>query len=193
MGKAITSFYGPDPQASSDYARIVNQRHHDRLSKLLDSGEIAVGGKTDREDRYIAPTVLRNVDENSPAMADEIFGPILPVLTVKNTEEAISFINARPKPLALYVFTKNKDVADTVLTQTSSGGAAINDCVSHLAVPDLPFGGVGPSGIGAYHGKASFDTFTHKKSVLDKAVRLDAPLRYPPYTDDKFKWVRRLI
>ena len=191
LDETIKQFYGADPQASSDYARIVNERHHDRLTKLLDSGEVVSGGKADKKNRYIAPTVLRDVPATAPVMADEIFGPILPVLSVKDIEEAIRFINDRPKPLALYVFTKDKDVAERVLGQTSSGGACVNDCVTHLAPPDLPFGGVGASGMGAYHGKTSFDTFTHKKSVLDKGS-MDPPLRYPPYTDDKLKWVKRL-
>jgi aldehyde dehydrogenase (NAD+) len=193
LSEAIGEFYGPDPQASGDYARIVNERHHDRLCKLMDSGDVVVGGKTDRANRYIAPTVLRGVSEDSPAMQDEIFGPILPVFSVKSLDEAIDFVNRRDKPLALYVFSKDKQVAERVLTSTSSGGVCVNDCLSHLVPPELPFGGVGPSGMGAYHGKASFDTFSHKKSVLDKPTRLDPPLRYPPYTDDKAKWVKRLL
>ena len=189
----LRDFYGDDPKKSPDYARIVNERHHARLSRLLDSGEKVVGGETDVASKYIAPTVLRNVDPDSPVMADEIFGPILPVLTVPDIDAAIDFVNERPKPLALYVFTSDKDHAARVIERTSSGGACVNDAVSHLLPPDLPFGGVGPSGMGAYHGKASFDTFTHKKSVLDKPTYVDPSLRYPPYGDDKLKWAKRLV
>jgi len=189
----LRDFYGDDPKQSPNYARVVNKRHHARLSRLLDSGEKVVGGETDVESKYIAPTVLRNVDPGSPAMADEIFGPILPVLTVPDVDAAIRFINERPKPLALYVFTRDKDCAARVLERTSSGGACVNDAVSHLLPPELPFGGVGPSGMGAYHGKAGFDTFTHKKSVLDKPTYVDPSLRYPPYGSDKLKWAKRLI
>ncbi len=190
---AVRDFYGEDPKQSPNYARIVNERHHARLSRLLDSGEKVVGGQTDVSEKYIAPTVLRNVDPSSPVMADEIFGPILPVLTVKDVDAAIQFINERPKPLALYVFTKDKEHARRVLSRTSSGGACVNDAVSHLGVPELPFGGVGASGMGAYHGKSSFDTFTHKKSVLDKPTYVDPSLRYPPYGHDKLKWAKRLV
>jgi aldehyde dehydrogenase (NAD+) len=126
-------------------------------------------------------------------MKDEIFGPILPVLTVRGVDEAIDFVNRRDKPLALYVFSRNHDKAERVLRETSSGGAAINDCVAHMAMPELPFGGVGESGMGAYHGKASFETFSHRKSVLDKSTRVDPPLRYPPYDANKERWARKLL
>ena len=192
LREMVREFYGDDPKQSADYARIVNERHHARLTKLLDSGEPVTGGQADVADKYIAPTVLKNVEPDSAIMQDEIFGPLLPVLKVKNVDEAIDFVNGRDKPLALYVFTNDKDRARRVIDRTSSGGACINDCVSHLAAPELPFGGVGPSGMGAYHGKATFDTFSHKKSVLDKATKLDAPLRYPPYVEQKLKWVKRL-
>lgn len=189
----IREFYGNDPQSSSDFARIVNERHFDRLSRLLDSGKVVAGGTTDRTARYIAPTVLRDVEPDSPVMAEEIFGPILPCMTVASVDDAIRFVTARSKPLALYVFSTNKATTDRVLSRTSSGGVCINDCVSHYAAPELPFGGVGESGMGAYHGKAGFDTFTHQKSVLDKSTRVDPPLRYPPYGEDQLKWVKRLM
>ncbi|MBX3125220.1 MAG: aldehyde dehydrogenase family protein [Polyangiaceae bacterium] len=191
--RTLQHFYGADPQASADYGRIVNERHFDRLLPLLDSGTLVAGGKSERASRYIAPTILRDVSPDSPVMEDEIFGPILPVLRVSNVDEAIRFVNARAKPLALYVFTNDKDTAERVLSRTSSGGACVNDVVAHLGVPELPFGGVGPSGMGAYHGWHSFDTFSHKKSVLDKSIHLDAPLRYPPYGDNKLKWIKRLL
>lgn len=190
--QTIKDFFGDDPKQSGDFARIVNERHHARLSKLLANGEAVTGGQTDVSERYIAPTVLKNVKPDSAVMQEEIFGPILPVIAVPGVESAIEFINGRDKPLALYVFTNDKQRAERVIEQTSSGGACINDVVTHLACPELPFGGVGPSGMGAYHGRATFDTFTHKKSVLDKATKLDAPLRYPPYVAQKLKWVKRL-
>ena len=126
-------------------------------------------------------------------MAEEIFGPLLPVLPVDNLDQAIDFVVDRPKPLALYVFAQDDDAAKRVLRATSSGGACVNDTMMHLGVPDLPFGGVGESGMGAYHGKTSFDTFSHRKSVLDKSVHLDLPLRYPPYDDTKAQWLKRLM
>ena len=192
LAEVIREFYGDDPQKSPDYTRIVNARHHKRLCALLDSGKVFVGGQTDVNDRYIAPTVLTDVSPDSAAMQDEIFGPILPVLTISSLDEAVRFVNDRDKPLALYVFSNDADRAQTVIDGTSSGGGCVNDCVMHLAPHELPFGGVGPSGMGAYHGKASFECFTHMKGVLHKPFYLDAPLRYPPYTDDKMKWVKRL-
>jgi len=192
LASVVREFYGDDPQKSPDFARIINARHHKRLSALLDSGKAFMGGKTDVADRYIAPTVLVDVSPTSPVMQEEIFGPILPVLEFTNLDEAVRFVNERDKPLALYVFSNDADRAQTVIDSTSSGGACVNDCIVHLVPHELPFGGVGPSGMGAYHGKASFDCFTHMKSVLHKPFMLDAPLRYPPYTEDKMKWVKRL-
>lgn len=192
VAAAIREFYGDDPQKSPDYSRIVNARHHKRLCALLDSGKVFVGGKVDAEDRYIAPTVLTDVSPDSPVMADEIFGPILPVLKVSSLDEAIAMVNSRPKPLALYVFSSEPERAQRVLERTSSGGACINDVIYHLVPPELPFGGVGASGMGAYHGKASFDALSHFKSVLDRPTFVDPPLRYPPFTEQKQRWVKRL-
>lgn len=190
---AVRQFYGDDPKQSRDYARIINERHVDRLEKLLSSGAIVCGGEVDRDARYIAPTILRDVALDSPVMADEIFGPILPVIAYDAIDDALAIVTGRDKPLALYVFTEDRAVADRVLRETSSGGACVNDVVAHLSVPDLPFGGVGESGMGAYHGRATFETFSHRKSVLDKSSRLDVPLRYPPYDDTKERWLRRLL
>jgi acyl-CoA reductase-like NAD-dependent aldehyde dehydrogenase len=192
LAATLREFYGDDPQKSPDYARIVNGRHHKRLSALLDSGKVFIGGKTDVDDRYIAPTILTDVKLDSAVMADEIFGPILPVITISSLDEAVALVNEREKPLALYVFSNDTERSQHVIDSTTSGGACVNDCVMHLGVPDLPFGGVGPSGMGAYHGRASFEAFSHKKSVLHKPFYLDAPLRYPPYTADKMKWAKRL-
>ena len=190
----VRSFYGDDPSTSADYGRIINDRHFDRLRGLLESGgEPVVGGQTDAADRYVAPTVLTAVDSGAPIMAEEIFGPLLPVIPVDDVDEAIDFVNAREKPLALYVFSEADTVADRVIASTSAGGVAVNATVLHLAVPGLPFGGVGASGTGAYHGRAGFETFSHRKSVLNRPPRLDVPVMYPPYRGWKQKLLRRLL
>lgn len=194
MKKTLLEFYGENPQKSPDLARIINQRHHQRIMKLLpNSGDIFIGGDSDENQRYIAPTILRNVPMNAPIMQEEIFGPVLPILKVKNIDQAIEYINKQPKPLALYLFSNNKKVKNQVLEQTSSGGACINHATLQLIVPSLPFGGVGASGMGAYHGKASYDTFSHKKSVLIKPTKIDISLIYPPYKKSTKKWLRWLI
>ena len=198
MVAAVREFYGDQPQRSDSFARIVNERHHDRLTKLLDpkagaQHSIACGGTHDRSDRYIAPTILRDVSPDSPVMQEEIFGPILPVIAVRNVDEAIRFVNDREKPLALYVFSSDKNTQRTVLRRTSSGGATVNHVWLHLAVPELPFGGVGHSGMGAYHGEHSFDVFSHKKAVLKKGTQLDPTILYPPYTDGRTKWVKKIL
>jgi aldehyde dehydrogenase (NAD+) len=193
IGRAIRDFYGTDPAVSPDYARIVNDSHFRRLEQLLADGTAAVGGRTRAEERYIAPTVLRDVSPDAEVMAEEIFGPILPVLPVADADEAIEFVNERDKPLALYLFSESDMVQQRVLERTSSGGACVNATMMHVTVPELPFGGVGPSGMGAYHGKAGFDVFSHRKSVLVKSTRLDPKLAYPPYTKVKERLVRRFL
>lgn len=193
MKKVTADFYGDDPQKSPDFARIVSTRHHARLVALLGDGEAFMGGQHDAATRYLAPTILTNVKLDAKLMTDEIFGPILPVVPVDSVAEAISFVRAREKPLALYIYSRDHSAVDDVLARTSSGGVCVNDCMMHLAVSDLPFGGVGPSGMGAYHGKAGFDCFSHRKAVLDKSTLVDPALRYPPYTADKEKWARRLL
>jgi len=194
MKQTIRDFFGDDPRTRPDFGRIVNARHHRRLTKLLGGGgQVFAGGDADEQDRYIAPTILRDVPPGAAVMAEEIFGPILPVLRVKDVEEAIAFVNARPKPLALYLFTNDRAVETNVLERTSSGGVTVNHTLLHLAVPCLPFGGVGASGLGAYHGKATFETFSHRKAVLFKPTWLDPWFFYPPYNDAKKKWVRRVL
>lgn len=179
----ITKFYGKDPASSPDYPRIINQSQFQRLSKLLDGEEVLVGGETDAQQRYIAPTVIDNVSLDSPLMEEEIFGPILPIIDYEHIDEALDIINSRPKPLALYLFSKDKDLQTKVLTSTSSGGVCLNDTFLHLAVNELPFGGVGNSGMGNYHGFASFNTFSHQKSVLRRYFLFDLNWRYAPYKD----------
>ncbi|MDB4986588.1 MAG: NAD-dependent aldehyde dehydrogenase [Myxococcaceae bacterium] len=194
LAQTVKTFWGERPETSSDYGRIINARHHRRLVGLLaGSGEVVVGGQSDEASLYLAPTVLKNVQPDAPVMSDEIFGPILPVLRVSSVDQAIGFINARPKPLALYVFSASDETQERVLAKTSSGGMVINHSLLHLTVPGLPFGGVGESGMGAYHGKHSFDTFSHRKAVLKKGTMIDPSIMYPPYTESKESWLKRLM
>ena len=191
LQKVLTEFFGDNPATSPDLARIVNDKQFDRLASLLEGETVAIGGDTNRDSRFIAPTVLNNVEWDAPIMQEEIFGPILPVLTYTDLDAAIAEINARPKPLALYVFSKNETIQNRVLSSTSSGGACINDVFLQVAIWGMPFGGVGDSGIGAYHGKTSFETFSHQKSVLKKPFWFDLAWRYAPYANklDFFKKV----
>ena len=187
--KCINEFYGNDPSKSSDYARIINEKHFNRLSELLHGGDIIIGGETNADDCYIAPTVIDNVSLDHKIMEEEIFGPILPVLEYKDLEDAISIVNERPKPLALFFFSRSKRKQEKVLKETSSGCACINETFVHQLNYTLPFGGVGDSGIGKYHGKFSFDTFSNIKGVMKKPFLVDLKLRYPPYKDklERFK------
>ncbi|HUT49579.1 MAG TPA: aldehyde dehydrogenase family protein [Alphaproteobacteria bacterium] len=193
LKRAVADFYGPDPAASDDFARIVNERHFKRLELLLQDGQAVTGGQSDAQSRYIAPTMLTNVAPDSTVMRDEIFGPILPVLPVNDLDEAIAFVTARPKPLALYLFTESRDAAARVIAETSAGGMAVNETVLHLAVPSLPFGGVGESGTGAYHGQFGFRAFSHEKAVLARWSRPDLMFRYPPMTRRKFGILKRFL
>ncbi|TJZ58832.1 aldehyde dehydrogenase family protein [Streptomyces piniterrae] len=167
LSEAIEKLYGADPAASERYGRLVNERHFDRVEALLDSGRTVVGGQHDRADRYIAPTVLADVRPDSPVMREEIFGPVLPIVEVDGLDEAIGFINDRDKPLALYGFTDNETTRQRLATETSSGGLGFGLPMAHLRLPELPFGGVGESGTGAYHGPHSIATFSHRKARLD--------------------------
>lgn len=189
LKNCIHTFYGDHPEQSPDYARIINTNQFERLESLLSQGKIICGGNSDREQLYIAPTLLEEVSPDTPLMQEEIFGPILPILTYKTLPEAIQFINSRPKPLALYLFSNDKQKQQQIIKHTSSGGVCLNDTVMQVGVITLPFGGVGDSGIGNYHGKASFDTFSHHKSVLKKGFRFDLNWRYAPYADklERFK------
>ncbi|XP_043827192.1 aldehyde dehydrogenase family 3 member B1 isoform X2 [Dromiciops gliroides] len=183
LQRAVTQFYGKDPQSSPDLGRIINDKHFQRLRGLLGSGQVAIGGQSDEQERYIAPTVLVDVKESDPVMQEEIFGPILPILNVQSMDEAIAFIRKREKPLALYTFSNNSEVVRQMLERTSSGGFCGNDGFMHLTLTTLPFGGVGNSGMGMYHGKFSFDTFSHQRSCLLRSSGLEKlnSLRYPPY------------
>jgi acyl-CoA reductase-like NAD-dependent aldehyde dehydrogenase len=192
MLAAVRTFYGENPLHSPDYARIISPKHFDRLTTLLQHGTVLIGGQTHAEQRYIAPTILDQVTWDDPIMQEEIFGPILPVLDYGDLEEAIEQINARPKPLALYLFSRNPALQQRILQSTSSGGVAINDTIMQSAFTTLPFGGVGDSGMGRYHGKAGFDTLSHHKSIFVRSFWLDLPFRYAPY-GKKLDWLRRLF
>ncbi|MEU1291332.1 aldehyde dehydrogenase family protein [Streptomyces sp. NPDC005840] len=170
LARAVEGLFGTEPKESGEYGRIVNERHFDRLSGLLGSGRVVVGGDTDRAVKYIAPTVLADVDPSSPVMGEEIFGPILPIVTVPGLDDAIGFINDRDKPLALYVFSESEGTRDRIAAETSSGGLGHGLPLAHLTVSDLPFGGVGESGMGNYHGRYSLETFSHRKAVLRKPL-----------------------
>ena len=180
----------PDPLHSAEYVRIVNQKHFDRLTGLMASGQIVYGGSIDPAALRIAPTILRNVSPDSPVMQEEIFGPILPILPVSSIDEAIAFAAARPHPLACYLFTKDRAVQRRVLDTLPFGGGCINDTIIHLATSRMPFGGVGHSGMGGYHGRDSFRCFTHDKSIVKKALWLDLPMRYTPYSKKKETLIR---
>lgn len=193
LEKTVREFYGANPKETSDFARIVNSRHHERLSTLMKDGNPAFGGDLDREQCYVAPTVLRDTDDDSRVMQEEIFGPILPVRKVRDIDEAIDFVNGREKPLALYLFTKDKGIEDEVLSRTSSGGACVNGTLMHIMDARMPFGGVGPSGTGAYHGRHTFETFSHRKSVLTRGTRFDPKLMYPPYGEMLTRLVKRFM
>ncbi len=192
----IAKRFGSEPRTSKDFGRMVNAGHTQRVKGLLDQGddEVVCGGEVDVEGKYVAPTILRGVTSSSAVMGEEIFGPVLPVLTYRDLGEVTAAIRAGDKPLALYLFTTSDETVDEVLSTTSSGGVAVNDAINHILVPSLPFGGVGPSGYGAYHGRWGFETFSHRKSVLNRpAWALDPPLLYPPYTRLKTRLMRRLF
>jgi len=197
LATAVTTFFGADPSKSADYGRIVNARHHARLTGLLDDrggyDMVAVGGERDADSRYIAPTVLTGVKPDSAVMEAEIFGPILPVLAYDHLDDAVAFVNDRPKPLALYVFGSRPVAIDRVVEHTSAGGVTVNHTLLHVSVADLPFGGVGASGMGAYHGEAGFHVFSHAKPILHRSTKADSRVAYPPYTAFKQKLLRKLL
>ena len=189
IAKAAQAMYGPDPRNSPNFGRIVNTKHAERIEGLFDGGRVVLGGTADPEERYVAPTILLDVDPDSPVMQDEIFGPILPILAVDDLDRAIEFINARPKPLALYAFTEDEEVREKLQERTSSGGLTFNMVIAQLAVPTLPFGGVGSSGMGNYHGEFGMATFSHEKAVIRKLRGPDPlALARPP-----FSWLAKKI
>ena len=194
--EAIRAAFGPDPSTSPDYGRIIGSRHFDRLTALIDPARVVSGGRSDASTRYLEPTVVDVEDADDPqelVMRDEIFGPLLPLVAVDGLDAAVDFVNRRDKPLALYVFAEDDAVQTEVLDRTTSGGVCVNATLFHITVPSLPFGGVGESGMGAYHGRATFDTFTHRKSVFTRPTRLDPSIAYPPYTPLKAKLLRKFL
>jgi aldehyde dehydrogenase (NAD+) len=193
LATSVKDFYGANPKETPDYARIVNNRHYDRLSTLMKDGTPVYGGELDSEQCYVAPTALRNVSPDSAIMQEEIFGPILPILTIRSIDEAVDFVNEREKPLALYLFTKDRAVEEDVLARTSSGGACVNGTLMQIMDARMPFGGVGPSGTGAYHGRHTFETFSHRKSVLTRGTRFDPKIMYPPYGERITKLIQRFM
>ncbi|XP_015934143.1 aldehyde dehydrogenase family 3 member H1 [Arachis duranensis] len=193
----LEKFYGKNPLESKDLSRIVNSNHFGRLTKFLDdekvSGKIVFGGEKDKSKLRISPTILLDIPRNSLIMREEIFGPLLPIITVDKLEESFDVINSGTKPLAAYLFTTNNKLKEQFVMNISAGGLVVNDTALHLAVNTLPFGGVGESGVGAYHGKFSFDAFSHKKAVLYRSFLGDAPVRYPPYTNIKMRLLKALV
>lgn len=189
----IQQFYGNDVSKSKDYGRIINKRHWSRIMGLLDGQNIVAGGKGDEEARFIEPTLVLDPDVNSKLMQQEIFGPVLPIISYIIPEQVVDFINDRPKPLAMYVFTKDKAFSENLLNSTSAGSVCVNDGMMFMLNQDLPFGGVGTSGMGSYCGQSGFDTFSHLKAVMERSFALDVDIRYPPYNENKLKLLKMMV
>ncbi|XP_068172778.1 aldehyde dehydrogenase family 3 member A2-like isoform X1 [Antennarius striatus] len=195
ISRSIREFYTDDPKTCEDYGRIINQRHFKRVMALMEGSTVAVGGQSDESQCYIAPTVLTGVTGASTVMREEIFGPLLPVVTVSGVDEAVRFINQREKPLVVYVFSSDSQLIRRMVADTSSGALLANDCLVHFTVSALPFGGVGHSGMGCYHGRHTFERLSHLRSCLVKQLRMEGlnGVRYPPHTDRKLSWARLLL
>lgn len=190
LAQTIKEFFGENPKQSADFGRIISDKHFHRISSLINPNKLKFGGETDINERFISPTILDNISLEDAVMQQEIFGPILPIVTYKTIQEAIDFINNGEKPLALYIFTKNSSFSEEILNKTSAGGVCINETIMHMASPKLPFGGVGNSGFGSYNGKHGFDTFSHKKAVMHRSFWLDIKMKYAPYTDSKIAFIK---
>lgn len=191
--REITRMYGNNPLDNPNYGKMINQKHFDRVLGLIHSAKTVYGGESNMDTLQIAPTILDRITEEDAVMQEEIFGPVLPVLTVSSMDEAYAFIRKRPQPLALYLFTSDKKMEKRFLKRVPFGGGCVNDTIIHLATPYMGFGGVGNSGMGSYHGKKSFETFSHEKSIVKKYTWIDLPLRYPPYNKLKEKLVRMFV
>jgi aldehyde dehydrogenase (NAD+) len=191
--ESIENFYTENPQKSESFGRIVSPHRFEHLKNLLAQSQTFYGGECDEPTRYIAPTLVADVDWQHPLMQEEIFGPILPVLTYEKESTLCQQLQSMPTPLALYVYSEKKQKQEFWLKNISSGGACVNDCILHLANADLPFGGKGASGMGAYHGQASFELFSHKRSVFSASTFIDNPLRYPPYSDKKLQLTKKFV
>jgi len=190
LKEEITKMYGIKPLQNAAYGKIINHRHYERICSLIDKSKVVFGGECDEAALRIEPTILDNVVAEDAVMSEEIFGPVLPIITINNLDEAFNFIQQRPHPLALYIFTKNQAEEDHFINGLLFGGGCVNDVIVHLSNPNLPFGGIGPSGMGEYHGKSTYETFSHKKSIVKSATWIDMPLRYPPYTEKTDKMLR---
>ncbi|WP_270304520.1 aldehyde dehydrogenase [Terrisporobacter petrolearius] len=194
LKNTIVEFYGNDIINNKEFGRIINEKHMNRLNNILenDKDKIVVGGDVDFEQRYISPTIIRDVTLEDSVMKDEIFGPILPVIKYKDLEDIKYYISKHKNPLALYVFSENDDFSEDIIRRFTFGGGCVNDTISHVASAHLPFGGVGTSGMGNYHGRASFDTFTHTKSIVKKSTKIDIKLVFPPYKE-KIKLIKKIM
>ncbi len=191
--KQILKYHGENPMESEGFVRIINPRHFDRIMKLIDQDKVVIGGNSNKEELYIAPTVMDYISYDDAVMQEEIFGPILPIIEFEDLDWAIKMVKDRDKPLALYVFTSSKKNSKKIFHEISFGGGAVNDAVMHLANANLPFGGVGESGMGSYHGKTGFDSFSHFKSIYSHPTLLEPNLKYTPYTKNKFKVMRLML
>jgi acyl-CoA reductase-like NAD-dependent aldehyde dehydrogenase len=191
--RAILSFYGPDPQQSDSYGRIVNEVHVARLIAFLKEGRIAIGGTCDEKDRYIAPTVLTDLPPDAAVLQDEIFGPILPVVGYRQLDEALAYIRNRPKPLVFHLFTRDRRLQERLIRSVSAGSVIVNDVVINQIIHGLPFGGVGESGMGSFHGRYTFEAFSHAKAVVRRSLRADLSVRYPPFTSTKDRILKLLL
>lgn len=193
MQNAVTEMFGDHPLQSPDYPKMINKHHYERVKRYIQDGQALIGGEVNDSHHKISPTLLDGVTWDSPVMQEEIFGAVLPMMTYSNLDTVIADIKSHDKPLALYLFSKNPSSQDKILSQVSFGGGCINDTLMHIANHNLPFGGVGASGMGAYHGESSFYTFSHAKSVLKRGTWVDVPVRYPPYTDRKLALIKKLV
>lgn len=191
----VNEFYGEDAKSHPDYCRIVNERHFDRIAKLINDDKVVMGGVRDKSDLFIAPTMMTNVTEDDAIMQEETFGPVLPIFNVSGPDEAVEKVNKGEKPLALYCFSNSSSTQKKFVEGTSSGGCCVNDVISHMTLDSLPFGGVGNSGMGGYHGWFSYDCFSHRKSVMVKKLSMEPTMsiRYPPYSDTKMKIARMIL
>lgn len=188
--REIVRQYGEYPLENADYGKIISKKHFDRIVSLIDENKVCFGGQTDEESLRISPTIMDNVTRDDAVMGEEIFGPILPVMTFEDLGSLIDDINSHPHPLALYMFSEDKEAAERVTEMCQFGGGCVNDTIIHLATTEMGFGGVGESGMGSYHGEEGFMCFTHKKSIVNKSTKIDMPVRYQPYTDKKYKMIK---
>ena len=193
LKKEITAQYGENPLENADYGKIINQRHFERLMGLIQREKVAHGGYADADSQRIAPTILDGVSWEDPVMQEEIFGPVLPVLTYRSMEEALDAITARPHPLALYCFTEQETVKQRVLDRCRFGGGCFNDTLIHLATSQMPFGGVGESGMGSYHGETGFAEFSHMRSIVDRKTWFELSTRFQPYSKGKLDFLKRVL